>query len=462
MKRMTIDTIKCRQMAMMFGLLLMMSVGMTSCWDRVDEAMPQTMTSFQIEMPDGVEGVKVVSETLKVTNLSSGKTTVFTYPAADGDFEDNGAALDANPLQRNLQQGLYDCVYSADVTYQTKNEDGEVQEAKGKLNGKAENVEVVGTTKAIPLETFLSVDKGDFIFEEIFFSGTRRSSGASYIGDGYVKIYNNTDHVLYADGLALVEAKFNSTQNWTYTPDIRRDTMTVDAVYVIPGSGKDHPVQPGESLLLCDVAIDHRNANPLSFDLSHADFEWYDESTNPSVMDIDNPDVPNLDKWYCYTLTIFILHNQGYKAYALARIPEDKEEYLRKYHYTYDYVMQTAAGTFYMSQDAYKIPNSWIVDGVNLSVESERKWNTLPPTVDAGWTYCSKVKASDSRYFRSVRRKMQYLNVDGTMHLQDTDNSSEDFNDTCVPSLIEQQHTAIDFTGTPATMVTYDGRQRKE
>ena len=178
------------------------------------------------------------------------------------------------------------------------------------------------------------------------------------------------------------------------------------------------------------------------------------------MMDIDSP-VPNLDKWYCYTQSIFILHNQGYKAYALVRIPVGKEEYLQKYHYTYDYVQQTNAGTFYQSGDAYKIPNSWIVDGVNLSVESERKWNTLPPTIDAGWTYCSKVKASDSRFFRSVRRKMQYLNEDGTMHLQDTDNSSEDFNDTCIPSLIEQQHTAIDAKGTLATEETYDGRQGK-
>ena len=85
----------------------------------------------------------------------------------------------------------------------------------------------------------------------------------------------------------------------------------------------------------------------------------------------------------------------------------------------------------------------------------------LPPSVDAGWTFCSKVKNDDSRFFRSVRRKMQYLNEDGTMHLQDTNNSSEDFNDTCVPSIIEQQRTAIDAKGDVATTETYDGRKTK-
>mgnify|MGYP002521121922 CR=1 FL=1 len=432
-------------MAMTFCWMLMMAIGVTSCWDHVSEAIPQTQTAFQVEMPEGVEVMQVIDETLKITNLSTGKMA--TYAEGLGHIY--------------LPEGLYDIVYSAHVTYRSQNEDGENSEQKGCLVGKAENVEVTGSKKAISLETYLSADKDDFIFEEIFFAGTLRSTGSSYIGDGYVKIFNNTDHVLYADGLALVEAKFNSTQYWQYTPDIRKDTMTVDAIYVIPGSGKEHPVQPGESLVLCDVGIDHRVANPLSFDLSHADFEWYDESSSASNMDIDSPTVPNLDKWYSYTQSIFILHKQGYKAYALARIPMDKDTYLKRYYYTYDYVMQTAAGTFYMSGDAYKIPNSWIVDGVNLSVESERKWNTLPPAVDAGWTYCSKVKNDDSRFFRSVRRKMQYLNEDGTMHLQDTNNSSEDFNDTCIPSIVELQHTAIDTKGNVATSETYDGRQVK-
>lgn len=429
---------------MSFCLVLFMMVSVSSCWDHVDEVMPQTQAAIQVVLPANVEGIQTIDETLKVTNLSTGKTSIYT---------------DLSYL--SLAEGLYDCVYSAHVTYLLDNGDGETSEQKGHLTGKAENIELTGTSRSIPIETYLSVDKEDFIFEEIFFAGTRRSSGSSYIGDGYVKIYNNTDHVLYADGLALVEAKFNSTQYWQYTPDIRKDTMTVDAIYVIPGSGMEHPVQPGESLILCDVGIDHRMANPLSFDLSHADFEWYDESSSASNMDIDSPTVPNLDKWYSYTKSIFILHQQGYKAYALARIPEDKEMYLEKYHYTYDYVQQTAAGTFYMSGDAYKIPNSWIVDGVNLSVESERKWNTLPPSVDAGWTYCSKVKNDDSRFFRSVRRKLQYLNEDGTMHLQDTNNSSEDFNDTCIPSIVEQQHTSIDTKGNMATSETYDGRKTK-
>lgn len=52
---------------------------------------------------------------------------------------------------------------------------------------------------------------------------------------------------------------------------------------------------------------------------------------------------------------------------------------------------------------------------------------------------------------------MQYLNPDGTMHLQDTNNSTEDFNTECIPSIVEMQHTAIDAQGTKANKETYDG-----
>ena len=74
-------------------------------------------------------------------------------------------------------------------------------------------------------------------------------------------------------------------------------------VHMIPGSGRDVPVQPGGKLLIVDNALNHTVANPNSWDMTTADYEWYDESTNPQFTDIDNPKVPNLEKIYCSTLT---------------------------------------------------------------------------------------------------------------------------------------------------------------
>ena len=193
--------------------------------------------------------------------------------------------------------------------------------------------------------------------------------------------------------------------------------------------------------------------------MSKADFEWYDISTSPSHLDIDSPTVPNLDKWYCYTLSFYVLHNRGFTSFALARIPKNttKEQYLKDYLYTYYYTMYLPQGTFPMKQTAYKIPNAWIVDGVNCSVQSSRLWNILPPSVDAGWTHVGQVDHDKTRYFRSIRRKLQFVDGKGIMHLQDTNNSTEDFNTECIPSVIEEQGTAISADGTKASTHTYDG-----
>ena len=349
-------------------------------------------------------------------------------------------------------------MYSADVTFENGEGSGAVI-SKGTLIGKAENISITKNGEKFQIETFLSAANEDFIIEEVFFSGTLRASGSQYYGDGYIKIFNNTDHVLYADGLAFCESKFKSVQYYEYSPDIRKDTFTVWSIYVIPGRGTDHPVMPGQSLLICDTGIDHRVANPNSFDLSKADFEWYDVSTSPSHLDIDSPTVPNLDKWYCYTLSFYVLHNRGFTSFALARIPKNinKEQYLKDFLYTYYYTMYLPQGTFPMKQTGYKIPNTWIVDGVNCSVQSSRLWNILPPSVDAGWTHVGYTDHDKARYFRSIRRKLQFIDRNGVIHLQDTNNSTDDFNTECIPSLIEEQGTAISSDGTKASTLTYDG-----
>lgn len=413
---------------------------LTSCVD-TDAPLPVTRATAEIVKPEGVQNLIVKKDSLVFLNLTSGERTVTaaTVPAS-------------------LPEGIYDCSYGADVTYRNGNDSDAVTQ-RGRLTGKVENVEITGRSRSISIETFLSTANDDFIFEEIFFTGTLRASGSQYYGDSYVKIFNNTDHVLYADGLAFCESKFKSTLFFQYHPDIRRDTMTVWSCYVIPGSGHDHPVMPGHSLLLVDTGIDHRTANPNSLDFSNADFEWYDISIHPAHMDIDSPTVPNLDKWYCYTESFYVLHNRGFTSFALARIPKGmtKEQWLRDFHYWYDYIQPTRIGDFYMTQEAYKIPNSWIVDGVNCSVEASRKWNILPPSVDAGWTHCGTVDHDKTRYFKSVRRKLESIAADGTPRFRDTNNSTEDFNTECVPSMIELQHSAVNAQGDKCTQLTWDG-----
>ena len=280
-----------------FKLLMAVAVVLTAggCDDKLDNnAIERYALPVAISLPANVTG-EISNEKIEVRDVSSGAKTVYS---ALGDVK--------------LKTGLYDVSYDADVV-----SDGVTRHVCGYV----QSVQVGEQARTVAMTAYENRLSDDFIIQEIFFTGTLQGSGNQYYGDDYVKIYNNTDHVLYADGLTFVESKFLTTEKYDYTPDIMSTHMTVQAIYTIPGSGRDYPVEPGGSLLLADTGIDHRVANPNSFDLSGADFEWFDVSSQPAHLDIDGPTVPNLDKWYCYTQSFFLLHNRGFRAYALVRIP---------------------------------------------------------------------------------------------------------------------------------------------
>lgn len=406
---------------------------LVSCDDDFKESV-----SYPVEIiltfPSDIKESDVREGSITFKNLSSGLSSEYRYPSEKG---------------ISVLTGLYDVEYAATVV----SNEGTILT----LRGVARSVQIVSSGTLIRIEAYCNLEADDLIISEVFFAGTLQNSGNQYIGDDYVKLYNNTDHVVYADGITLFESKFLTTQKLSFTPDIMNEAVTVQALYTIPGNGQEHPVDPGEYILLADIGIDHRTINPNSFSLEHADWEWYDVSTVPSNVDIDSPTVPNLDKWYCYTRSIWMLHNRGFKAYGIARIPIDREDYLKNYWYSYDYELVTNAGTFPMSQSAYKIPNEWIIDVVNCSVEAEWQWNVTSPKLDMGWTYCGTIDKDKTRYFHAVRRKLLYLREDGTPVFKDTNNSTLDFNSHTTPSEIELQHTVTGLTGETAKIITYDG-----
>lgn len=404
----------------------------SSCDDTLSGAINTTEVTVSITIPSDAVAVEAGSERISFRNVASGLT--YSYVPNESIM---------------LIPGMYDVAYEAAATL--------ANGASSTLRALRQSVIVGGAACRLELEAYCIVDYGDLIISEIFFAGTLQRSGNQYFGDDYVKLYNNSDRVIYADGLTFFETRFLTTEKRVYTPDIMDKAVTVQALYTIPGSGHDHPVAPGQYLLLADTGIDHRVINPNSFDLSHADFEWYDISTKPNNLDIDGPTVENLDKWYCYTQSLFLLHNRGFKAYGIARIPVERETYLRDYLYSFDYEIVSAAGTFPMSGTAYKLPDEWIVDIVNCSVESDYAWNLCAPSLDSGWTHCGSIDKDKNRFFRAVRRKLLRVNNDGTPLFKDTNNSSVDFNADVIPSEIELQHSAIDAEGTPSTAVTYDG-----
>ena len=314
-----------------------------------------------------------------------------------------------------LNQGSYEISVGGKVMYNSDNVSEE-----GTVAGFVSELNFISEEQTEDIQLSLKSFSNDFIIEEIFFTGTLTPQGATYYGDQYFKLYNNTEETLYADGLILAQSKFLTVDKQDYTPNVMGEAFTTVAMTQIPGTGTDYPVEPGKSIVIALDGIDHIENNTNSVDLSGADFEIFDENSG----DVDNPSVTNMVNFYDKVVP----HSRGFNSYVIARLPEgvNQSSYLADYKYDYEWLF--VFGNFQLPQNEsdYKIPNEWVIDAVNMSVESEFQWIVTDPSLDSGYTYCGKVDRDETRYGKSVRRRV-LQDINGVRLLQDTNNSAVDF-----------------------------------
>lgn len=283
-------------------------------------------------------------------------------------------------------------------------------------------------------QSWRNIEPGELLIEEIFCTGNIIASTGKpdkVYGDQYFRLTNNTDETLFIDGTIIAESYLNtsstSTFNDTYTPDIRPEAAPVQALYVIPGDGSQYPLEAHRSVIIANNAQNHKADNPNSFDLSAADFEWYNESQVESMKDVDNPNVPNLDIWEANTMSIWVLDVIGRRSYLIAQLPSSisKEQFMsgEDYLWTADETWSNAAGQeFHVTvKNIHVIPNDWVLDGVALGTKEEYVLHPFSDSIDSGFTYCSLNKSDENRFGKGVRRK----SADGK--LVDTNNSTSDF-----------------------------------
>ena len=304
------------------------------------------------------------------------------------------------------------------------------------MKAEALGVEVASDNTASRAVTLLFNNynaEAGMVIEEIFFtSSTFSGTQRPYTDDQYLILTNNSDHLIYADSLAIVESKFQSDMQWELTPNLMKDAITVSWIYLIPGNGTSVPVEAGKSLLIALNAKDHTAVNSNSFDLSGAQFEFFDVSPNAEFLDEDNPAAANLTKWYSDLWSYTMLNNKGTKSYGLVRMHSDYSSFIQNNYYNYTYVVNAAWGTYESSGNGYYIPNAWVIDWVNLAISNEWAWNVASPSLDSGWTYCAETSSDKSRYGLSVIRKR-----DASGRLVDTNNSTSDFLPRQKPSLAQ-------------------------
>lgn len=301
------------------------------------------------------------------------------------------------------------------------------------LAGANSSIDLINDTHAITIELFVKSFNEDFIIEEVFFTGVTTLEGKAYVSSKYFKLTNNTDKVLSTGGLLICQSEFITTNNNHVTPEVKESDFTVKAILMIPHENAKN-VEPGDFIVIADMAANHKQPNIPAYDLSGADYE-YPNLDNPKLGDVDNPNVPNAKVIYStLNFNMFLMHNRGSESYALARFPQEitVESWLAGYTYTYEYTSATGKVT---TKTAKTIPNTWIIDGINSSPIEGWEHNALGTSIDNGWTGVGVLSSDPNRYGKSARRKVIGTMENGRNLYKDTNNSTEDFHRDAEPSL---------------------------
>jgi len=365
-----------------------------------------------IQTPEGIQDYTLTNTNVQFTETNTGIVTSTTI---------NPSAI--NEFASKLPNGTYNITLEGTINY-IKDGQAITSKVRGYKNGLVVNSPNIN----IVLDLFISDETAGLILKEIFFTGTVTPENKQYNGDKYFIIYNNSEETLYADGLIISEAAFLSTTKREYTPNIMNEAFTAGSIIMVPGSGKEYPILPGKQIVIANNAINHLEYNPNSLDLRNAEFEIDLIST----INVDNPEVTNMVS----VNGSMVMHNRGFKSYVIARLPEGMtvDQYKTDNLYTYSYLNAAGNAT---NSNSYKIPNSYIIDAVNLSVQTDFEWILTAPQLDLGWTYCGKTSSDATRYGKSVLRKVLTTNPDGRVIYQDTNNSSVDFIPESKPSLMK-------------------------
>lgn len=368
-----------------------------SCQD--ENSVTQTNTLLTISLEHGEDHAELSVDNYQVvwTNLSSNRSYE-GLTQADG------------TLTLEVPQGIYS------LSVEGKSED--VNSANF-LNFQAATREVAISGAEMLHQCVLehSVSGDGWLFREIYFSGSTTTNNKSYWQDQYFEIYNNSNEVLYADGLTVAESDYTNTSDNNIWSDLLPGTVAVGTLYSVPGNGTDYPVNPGSSIILASNGINHKVVNENSpVDLSKADFEWYDEHN----LDTDVPEVPNLIKHFSYSATVWILHTRGYKAYILFHPGEEMSEFMNK-----NFVRSfTASGS---ETVRVGVPIKSVYDAVEISQPEGPASKALPAGLDKGFSYCNGANLGVC-----IKRKVAG-EENGRVILQDTNNSSVDFEANATP-----------------------------
>jgi hypothetical protein len=234
-------------------------------------------------VPDGNAGIRLLvlydstgnyNNTLRVSNakvvITSDYGAMIKYTDKDGML-----AVDNIPCAN----------YNISVTANLGNDKNVV------LSGRIETLSLKSDSRSNDTIYVKPFSNTGIVFNELYFDAPINNS--FYCWDQFIELYNSSDSVQYLDGIQIIRMKSGGLLGAGADEDNDGDVDAVLHISKFPGKPgeKNYPLKPKSFLVLAVDAINHSSFIQGAVDLTHADWEFYNQY---SADDIDNPEVPNL------------------------------------------------------------------------------------------------------------------------------------------------------------------------
>ncbi|MDR6527920.1 hypothetical protein J2787_003312 [Chryseobacterium rhizosphaerae] len=295
----------------------------------------------------------------------------------------------------------------------------------------------------------------DLVIKQVYYAGSSTTEAASF-RDHFLEIYNNSNEMIYADGLyvGLLEGNTNSNVTSYTLPNGQYDwskstgntiggSANTDFVYAstiirVPGSGKEHPILPGKSIVIAQTALNHKapyddikgqsvsiKKPEETIDLSGADFETYlgDYFTanggTPYLYDIQNIMVPDMEivHWALNSKDMLLGVTSRPAFIVFKATPGEISSFTKVPS------PKNLNGALFV-----RIPKEIIIDGVDTTDKEQKAPKDLPVSIDATRAFIKNDAGSPYPDYSSysIIRKTKEI-IKGRVVLMDTNNSQNDF-----------------------------------
>lgn len=368
------------------------------------------------EQKAGTQTFSVTVDLVAADNVTIPENTTFVVTASNFDTKQEltQEASEGKAVFSGLIAGKYTFMTSVQIT-----EDGKTRIYSGAMT----NVNIL---KDEELEMKIDVAESPaLLIKELYYSCSKTSANKPYTKEQFYEIYNNSDETVYVDGLCfghLMPENATGKSNYDWGAEYPlTDWVFFARIMQIPGTHgqtEDYPVGPGESIILCQWATDHTVAdlNPSSIDLSSCEFEWY-EPTNTAQTD---GSAINLKLAYP------INPSSPYKTWVLTTNGPAFAIFFPEEEFSTDKVITDNNNK--VSQ-TYPIPASIVIDAVEtIKDETQVQFKRVPSSLDAGYIWVVDDEGNPAvQVGKSVVRKVLSTKEDGRAILQDTNNTTNDF-----------------------------------